>query len=51
MNELERNKERLNRCEAMILQVMERLQVLEMDNVKNKVGIKHHVEDSEGHKI
>ena len=58
MNELERTKERLSRNETMILQVMERLQALEMDNVKNKAQIertrdlfKIHIQDSEGHKI
>ncbi len=51
INELERTKERLNRCEKMILQVMERLQALEMDNVKGKAGLKRHVENSEGHKV
>ncbi len=51
MNELKRTKERLNRCEKMISMVMERLQALEMDNVKNKVGLKRHVENSEGHKV
>ena len=51
MNELERTKERLNRLEKMILQIMERLQVLEMDNVKNNAKINRHLEDIEGHKV
>ena len=51
MNELERTKERLNRCEKMILQIMERLQALEMDNVKGKAGLKHHIENSAAHEV
>ncbi len=50
-SELQRTKERLNRCENLLLQIMERLQALEMDNVKNKAGLKRHVENIEGHKV
>ncbi len=51
MNELQRTKERLGRCEKLINDLYSRLQALEMDNVKGKAGLKRHVENSEGHKV
>ncbi len=58
INELERTKERLDRCEKMILQTMERLQAIEMDNVKNKAQIERtknslstHINDITGHEV
>ncbi len=51
MNELERTKERLSRCEKLINDLYSRLQALEMDNVKVKAGLKRHVENIEGHKV
>ncbi len=51
MNELERTKERMERIERMIIQIFERLQVLEMDNVKNKSTVRKHINNPEGHKI
>ena len=44
-------KEKIDRLEKMIIQIMERLQALEMDNVKVKAGLKHHIENIEGHKV
>ncbi len=51
MNDTMIIKEKIDRLEKMIIQIMERLQALEMDNVKGKAGLKRHVENSEGHKI
>ncbi len=58
MNELQRTKERMYRIEVMIITIFERLQALEMDNVKNKAQIertknsfKVHIQTEDAHKI
>ncbi len=51
-SKLQRTKERLGRCEKLINDLYSRLQALEMDNVKGKAGLKHHIENVDGaHKI
>ena len=58
MNDTMIIKEKIDRLEKMILQIMERLQALEMDNVKNKSQIERtansfnvHIGDPDGHKV
>ncbi len=58
MNDTMIIKEKIDRLEKMILQIMERLQALEMDNVKGKAQItrtdnsfKVHIQNSEAHDI